>query len=207
MLNDVQITSCHKLVVMSLFSSQLITRNYHISPRFKHLRHGEFSLSSPAWCRLWRGAWRCCRGRWWGGCPRRWISPSPARRGARQRSTQSREASQFLHKEIPINDAREMHKNIDMTVRTWSSRVLCVTVNSLLLDHMGLITWCSTLKMTAVMITAARVALGMKAQNGIRKARQTITSSPVYTPPKAVLTPLELFTAVLEKMLLIENGI
>ena len=51
--------------------------------------------------------------------------------------------------------------------------------------------------MTAVMITAARVALGMKAQNGIRKARQTITSRPVYTPPKAVLTPLELFTAVL----------
>ena len=41
MLNDVQITSCHKLVVMSLFSSQLIHRNYHISPRFEHLRHGE----------------------------------------------------------------------------------------------------------------------------------------------------------------------
>ena len=29
---------------------------------------------------------------------------------------------------------------------------------------MGLTTWCSTLKMTAVMMTAARVALGMKAQ-------------------------------------------
>ena len=42
--------------------------------------------------------------------------------------------------------------------------VLTVTmVYSLLLLHMGLTTWCSTLKMTAVMMTAARVALGMKA--------------------------------------------
>ena len=42
--------------------------------------------------------------------------------------------------------------------------VLTVTMfYSLLLLQMGLTTWCSTLKMTAVMMTAARVALGMKA--------------------------------------------
>ena len=50
---------------------------------------------------------------------------------------------------------------------------------SRLLDQIGLMTWCSTLKMTAVMITAARVALGMKAQYGMRKARQRMTTRPV----------------------------
>ena len=47
MLNDVQITSCQKLVVMSPLSSQLIHRNYHISPRYEHLRHGDIIKLSP----------------------------------------------------------------------------------------------------------------------------------------------------------------
>ena len=53
------------------------------------------------------------------------------------------------------------------SISGWKKSVLDVlTVTmfySLLLLQMGLTTWCSTLKMTAVMITAARVALGMKA--------------------------------------------
>ena len=38
--------------------------------------------------------------------------------------------------------------------------------------------------------------LGMKAQNGIRKARHRITNPPVNTPPNWDFTPLEEFTAV-----------
>ena len=53
------------------------------------------------------------------------------------------------------------------SISGWKKSVLDVlTVTmfySLLLLQMGLTTWCSTLKMTAVMMTAARVALGMKA--------------------------------------------
>ena len=52
--------------------------------------------------------------------------------------------------------------------------------------------------MTAVMITAARVALGMKAVYGIRNARHRMTRAPVYSPPMLVLTPLAQLTAVLE---------
>ena len=49
----------------------------------------------------------------------------------------------------------------------------------LLLDQMGSTTSYSTLKMTAVMMTAERLALGMKAQYGIKKARQRMTRAPV----------------------------
>ena len=49
----------------------------------------------------------------------------------------------------------------------------------LLLDQMGSTTSYSTLKMTAVMMTAERLALGMKAQYGMRKARQRMTRRPV----------------------------
>ena len=44
---------------------------------------------------------------------------------------------------------------------------------------MGSTTSYSTLKMTAVMMTAERLAFGMKAQYGIRKARQRMTRAPV----------------------------
>ena len=49
------------------------------------------------------------------------------------------------------------------------------------------------------MMTADKVALGMKAHLSMRKARQRMTSAPVYTPPSGVRTPLALFTAVREK--------
>lgn len=48
------------------------------------------------------------------------------------------------------------------------------------------------------MITAPKVALGMYAQNGIRKARANITSAPVQIPPPGVLTPLAQLTTDLE---------
>ena len=54
------------------------------------------------------------------------------------------------------------------SISGWKKSVLLSVLTltmfySLLLLQMGLTTWCSTLKMTAVMMTAARVALGMKA--------------------------------------------
>ena len=69
---------------------------------------------------------------------------------------------------------------------------------SLLLPHIGRTTSYSTLKITAVMITAESVALGMKAQYGIRRAKHRMTSPPVKRPPNGVFTPLALFTAVRE---------
>ena len=72
-------------------------------------------------------------------------------------------------------------------------------IKSLLLDfHIGLTTSYSTLKITAVMITAPKLALGMYAQKGISNARANITSAPVQIPPPGVLTPLAQLTAVLE---------
>ena len=64
--------------------------------------------------------------------------------------------------------------------------------------HMGLTTSYSTLKMTAVMMTAARAAFGMYAQKGIRRPRARMTKAPVNKPPNGVLTPLAQLTAVLE---------
>ena len=49
----------------------------------------------------------------------------------------------------------------------------------LLLDQMGSTTSYSTLKMTAVMMTAERLALGMKAQYGMRRAKHRMTRAPV----------------------------
>lgn len=57
----------------------------------------------------------------------------------------------------------------------------------------------STLNITAVMMTAASVALGMKAQAGMRTTRARMTMRPVKTPPAVVFTPLALLTAVREK--------
>ena len=71
--------------------------------------------------------------------------------------------------------------------------------HDLLLDlHIGRTTSYSTLKMTAVIITAPKLAFGMYAQRGIKRARAKITSAPVQMPPPGVLTPLAQFTAVLE---------
>ena len=55
------------------------------------------------------------------------------------------------------------------------------------------------MKSTAEMMTAASVALGMKAQAGMRKARARMTSSPVKTPPSGVRTQQVELTAVREK--------
>ena len=72
--------------------------------------------------------------------------------------------------------------------------------NNLLLDlHIGLITSYSTLKITAVIITAARLALGIYAQYGIIRPKVNMTKAPVHKQPNVVLTPEAELTAVLEK--------
>lgn len=61
--------------------------------------------------------------------------------------------------------------------------------------HIGLITWNSTIKTTAAMITAASAALGIYRRYGVRNCNDTKTRRPVYIPPKVVLTPEEWLTA------------
>ena len=74
-----------------------------------------------------------------------------------------------------------------------------IVASALLFDRsIGIMYSNSTLNITAVMITAASVALGMKAQAGMRTTRARMTMRPVKTPPAVVFTPLELLTAVRE---------
>lgn len=63
---------------------------------------------------------------------------------------------------------------------------------------MGMTTSYSTLKMTAVIMTAAKLAFGMKAQKGMSTPKAKITKAPVQSPPMVVLTPDAALTAVLE---------
>ena len=68
---------------------------------------------------------------------------------------------------------------------------LQVITKILLLDlHMGRITSYSTLKMTAVIITAARLAFGIKAQYGKIRPKARMTKTPVQRHPMGVLTPI-----------------
>ena len=78
------------------------------------------------------------------------------------------------------------------------SKAMCNFYNVLLERHIGRTTSYSTLNITAVMMTAPRLAFGMYAQNGMSRARAIITRDPVQIPPPGVLTPLAQFTAVLE---------
>ena len=72
-------------------------------------------------------------------------------------------------------------------------------INCLRLDlHMGGTSSNSTLNITAVIIKAPKLDSGIYAHKGIRKAKASKTSPPVYIPPAGVLTPLAEFTAVLE---------
>ena len=64
---------------------------------------------------------------------------------------------------------------------------------------MGLMTSYSTLNMTAVIITAARLAFGIYAQYGIIRPKVNMTKAPVHRHPKVVFTPDAELTAVLEK--------
>ena len=50
--------------------------------------------------------------------------------------------------------------------------------NLLRLLHMGMISSYSTMNITEVMITAARMGLGMYASDGMRKANASITNMP-----------------------------
>ena len=56
----------------------------------------------------------------------------------------------------------------------------------------------STLNITAVIINAPKLDSGIYAHKGIKKAKASKTSPPVYIPPAGVFTPLAAFTAVLE---------
>jgi hypothetical protein len=66
---------------------------------------------------------------------------------------------------------------------------------------MGLTTWTSTLKMTAVMMTAESAAFGMSAHTGISTANANNTSVAEYTPPMVERTPHAAFSADREKEL------
>lgn len=60
-----------------------------------------------------------------------------------------------------------------------NTNVAQVAIRSFLLDlHIGFTTSYSIIKMTALMITAAREALGMKAKYGVRKLKARITIMP-----------------------------
>ena len=65
--------------------------------------------------------------------------------------------------------------------------------------QIGLTTSTSMLKMTAQMMTALKVAFGMKAQYGRSKVKQRMTRIPVKMPPKVVFTLLAALTAVRPK--------
>ena len=82
-----------------------------------------------------------------------------------------------------------------MALENW----LIKAIHYLLLDfHMGLTTSYSTLNITAVIMTAAKLAFGMKAHKGNKTPSARMTSPPVTIPPMGVRTPEAQLTAVLE---------
>lgn len=58
---------------------------------------------------------------------------------------------------------------------------LILLIFILLLRHIGLMTLISTIKITAAIITAASVAFGIKANNGVKKSKANTTSKPKRT--------------------------
>ena len=83
-------------------------------------------------------------------------------------------------------------------IKRADSKAIYTFYNVLLERHIGRTTSYSTLNITAVIMTAPRLAFGMYAQNGMSRARAIITRDPVQIPPPGVLTPLAQLTAVLE---------
>ena len=55
------------------------------------------------------------------------------------------------------------------------------------------------MKITAVIITAAKLAFGINAQYGMARAKVKITTAPVHIVPSGVFTPDAELTAHLEK--------